>query len=250
MSPVAPLARVARPVDAVVSRLRSDILRGEFPAGTHLPPERQLAAGLGISRLTLRAALARLEAEGLVRARQGEGVRVLDLAEHATPAVLEHLELAARPDILRSFLELRRAVAAEAVALACERATDADLATLSALADEQARETDSARYVERDLAFARAVLKASQSFATLLVFNALAPVYAAHPELARAIVADRERSLAGYSLTVELLRARDGAAARTIVREALEHVDASALAALASGRRNSKKPKRQPKGKS
>ena len=73
---------------------------------------------------------------------------------------------------------------------------------------------------------------ASQSFAALLVFNALAPVYAAHPELARALVSDRERSLAGYFLTVELLRARDGAAARAVVREALEHVDAAALEAL------------------
>src|SRR3990167_4561849 len=114
MTQIDPLARVARPVDAVVERLRSDVLRGAFPSGGHLPPERQLALALGVSRLTLRAALARLEAEGLVRARQGEGVRVLDLAQHGTLAVLAHMDLSARPEVLRSFLELRRAVAADA----------------------------------------------------------------------------------------------------------------------------------------
>lgn len=237
MTNLVPLPRVARPVDAVVERLRADILSGQFPAGEHLPPERQLAAALGVSRLTLRAALARLEAEGLVRARQGDGVRVLDLKDNASLGVLAHMDLTKRPEVVRSFLELRRAVAAEAVALACERASDADLDALEQMALAQVEETDAARYARRDVAFAREVLKASQSFATLLLFNALEPVYAAHPKLARALVADRERSLAGYGLTVALLRARDAANARAVIREALEQVDAAALEALAPARK-------------
>src|SRR3990170_2042144 len=111
---VAPIVRPARPVDAVVERLRDDLLAGRYRE--HLPAERQLALALGVSRLTLRAALARLEAEGLVQARQGEGVRVLEPFEHGQVGLLAHLDLAARPEIARSFLELRRAVAVEAVA--------------------------------------------------------------------------------------------------------------------------------------
>ena len=238
MSPIAsvlPIHRPARPVDAVVERLRGDLLAGRFTS--HLPAERQLAEALGVSRLTLRAALARLEAEGLVQARQGEGVRVLDWREHGTVGLLAHLDVKARPDLARSFLELRRAVAAEAIALACERATDAEIDALAALAELQLGEQDALRYRARDLEFARGVLKAAQSFAALLVMNALVPVYQAHPALADALIADRERSRAGYVLTVALLRARDGAAAREAVRTALELVDASALAALSSSRR-------------
>ena len=52
--------------------------------------------------------------------------------------------------------------------------------------------------------------------------------------------------LAGYFLTVELLRAGDGGAARTLVREALEHVDAAAMAVLTPRKA---KPKSKPKGK-
>jgi GntR family transcriptional repressor for pyruvate dehydrogenase complex len=231
-----PLPRAARPVDAVVTRLRRDILSSTFGAGAHLPPERALAAALGVSRLTLRAGLARLEAEGLVRARQGDGVRVLDVGEHASLGVLAHMDLAQRPDVVRSFLELRRAVAAEAVALACARASDETIDALEALALAQAAETDDAAYARRDVAFARALLRAAESFATLLLFNALEPVYAAHPELARALTGDRERSLAGYGLTVALLRARDADRARTTMREALEQVDAEVLEALGGAR--------------
>ncbi|MBI1948728.1 MAG: FadR family transcriptional regulator [Deltaproteobacteria bacterium] len=229
---IAPLSRPARPVDAVVERLRADLLAERFRE--HLPPERQLAEALGVSRLTLRAALARLEAEGLVRARQGEGVRVLDVREHGTVGLLAHLDLAAKPELARSFLELRRAVAAEAVAAACDRATDADLARLQALADLQAKETDDARYRARDLEFARAVLEAARSFAALLVMNALVPVWHAHPVLADALIADREQSLAGYALTLALLRAKDAAAARDTLRAALEAADERALHALAA----------------
>ncbi|GMU59434.1 MAG: hypothetical protein AMXMBFR34_11970 [Myxococcaceae bacterium] len=229
---MAPLARVARPVDAVVERLRRDILDGAYPEGGHLPPERALAQGLGVSRLTLRAAVARLEAEGLVRARQGDGVRVLELSQHGTLSVLAHLDLSRRPLVVRSFLELRRAVAVEAVALACERASRKAISHLEALAEAQAREADDAAYARRDVEFAREVLKASESFATLLVFNALVPVYEAHPALARALLADRQRSLAGYAATVALLRARDAQGARALVRGALEAVDEAVLAAL------------------
>lgn len=235
ISSIAPLTRPARPVDAVVERVRADLLAGRF--AEHLPPERQLAVALGVSRLTLRAALARLEAEGLVCARQGEGVRVLEPFEHGQLGLLAHLDLGARPDIARSFLELRRAVAVEAVAQACERASDADIDRLAALADLQAHEQDGARYRARDLEFARAVLEAGRSYAALLVMNALVPVYQAHSALADALVADRARSLAGYALTVALLRARDADAARETLRLALEHADARALEALAVSRR-------------
>lgn len=237
MSPTAaitPLARPARPVDAVVERLRADLLAQRFHE--HLPPERELAEALGVSRLTLRAALARLEAEGLVRARQGEGVRVLAPFEHGTVGLLAHLDLAARPELARSVLELRRAVAVEAVAAACERATAADVTHLRALADAQAHETDPDRYRARDLEFARALLEAARAYAALLVMNALAPVWQAHGALADALIADRAQSLAGYALTIALVRARDAGAARDTLRAVLELADARAFDVLKGAR--------------
>lgn len=241
VKPMVPL-RAARPVDAVVDRLRQAVLQGVYPAGSHLPPERSLATVLGVSRLTLRAGLARLEAEGLVRARQGEGVRVLDVKEHGTLGLLAHLDLASQPEVLRSFLELRRAVAAEAIALACSRATEAQLAALERLAAEQATETDEARYIARDVAFARQVLVAAESFAALLLFNSLAPIYEAQPVLARALVANREQSLAGYAMTLAILRARDPAAARAVVLGALEAADDAALATLSPKKKRKARP--------
>lgn len=235
--------RVPRPVDVVLTRLRAAILDGAYEAEAFLPPERELAASLGVSRLTLRAAVARLEAEGLVRARQGDGVRVLDVMQHAGLGVLAHLELSRRPELLRSFFELRRAVAVEAIAQACTRATRADLATLRRLAALQAEEKDQARYLERDVEFARAFLQSAKAGASLLLLNTLTPISAAHPAFAAALADDRERSLAGYTLTVALIEAGDAEAARSTLRGALELADAEVLRAM------TRRPRRSQEGR-
>jgi GntR family transcriptional regulator len=51
----------------IVERLTDAIAAGELSPGDRLPPERDLAAELGVSRMTLRQALASLESRGLVR---------------------------------------------------------------------------------------------------------------------------------------------------------------------------------------
>ena len=68
--------------------LRRAILRGELAAGDRLPPERALAVQLGVSRLTLRAALATLDAAGLVSVRHGSGYVVRDFARDGGPDLL------------------------------------------------------------------------------------------------------------------------------------------------------------------
>ena len=63
---------------SVHDQLKRRIDRGEFPAGTRLPSEPELAAELQVSRATLREALRAMESEGLVRRRQGSGTFVAD----------------------------------------------------------------------------------------------------------------------------------------------------------------------------
>lgn len=57
--------------------LRCGIAAGQFPVGTALPTERDLAERHGLSRTTVREALRALEREGLIRRRQGSGTVVL-----------------------------------------------------------------------------------------------------------------------------------------------------------------------------
>src|SRR5271163_326741 len=154
------LATVARQsvVDAVADRLRGEILAGRLRPGTRLPSERELSLALGVNRITLRASLARLEALGLLTTRHGAGTIVASWRERAGLEMLgtlvRGLKLAdpAWHELVRSSLELRRILAAEAVALAAERHTEEDIDAIATCV-QVLRE-----HVEDPLAFARADL--------------------------------------------------------------------------------------------
>lgn len=233
VEPIAP-AEPSRSVDRVAAALRTDLLGGRYPSGGYLPPERELATTLGVNRLTLRAALARLQSEGLVQPKHGAGVRVVPLREGATLEVLPHLVATRDRALVASFLELRRALATEALALACVRATDAQLDALEALAGAQRAARDPQRFAAGDLAFGRAVLVAAGSVAFELLLNSVEKAWHAAPWLHAALHEDRDAVVASYDAVIALLRARDPDTARALVRPALEAIDAAALARLAA----------------
>jgi len=60
----------------IADQIRTLIRSGEFPSGSRLPPERDLAKQLGVSRQSVREALIALEVEGLVEVRIGSGIYV------------------------------------------------------------------------------------------------------------------------------------------------------------------------------
>ena len=69
--------------DRIAEHFLARIFTGDLPAGTRLPPDRELAAQLGVDRTSLRMAMQQLSRMGLIRAVRGSGVSVLDYRDHA-----------------------------------------------------------------------------------------------------------------------------------------------------------------------
>jgi GntR family transcriptional repressor for pyruvate dehydrogenase complex len=232
---LATLAPVARQsvVDAVADRLRGEILAGRLRPGTRLPSERELSLALGVNRLTLRASLARLEALGLITTRHGAGTVVASWRERAGLEMLgtlvKGLKLAdpAWHELVRSALELRRILAAEAVALAADRHTDEDIDAIAACIQVLREHVDdSLAFARADLAFMRAVCKAARNVGLELFLNTFARWPDEYPHLVTTLYDDPEVSLTLYDPVIEMIRSRDGESARTIVRRSLEALDA------------------------
>ncbi|WP_207925995.1 FadR/GntR family transcriptional regulator [Actinocrispum wychmicini] len=110
-------------VDALVARVRADILSGRYPPGSLLPPERALAASYGVTRTSLKHALVRLVQTGLVATKHGVGTRVLDHARLRSLELLPELVMADGPGWFVEIFETRREIGALVVARAAERAT-------------------------------------------------------------------------------------------------------------------------------
>jgi len=77
-----------KPAELAETRLVSAILTGHFPINTVLPPERELALQLGVTRPTLREALQRLARDGWIEIRHGRSTRVRDYWKEGSLGVL------------------------------------------------------------------------------------------------------------------------------------------------------------------
>lgn len=151
--------QVPRISDAVASTLERRILEGSLKAGDRLPPERELAAELGVSRPSLREAIQKLASKGMVNSRQGGGTFVTDALESSFFDPWQDM-MGSYPNLREDMLEFRRMLEGQAAEWAAERATEADIQRLdqafltlqaSFLGDDTARRSDA------DIAFHQAV---------------------------------------------------------------------------------------------
>ena len=116
-----PPVRVGNVFEETMERLLRGIRLGQFPPASKLPPERELARALGVSRTTLREALAGLQSSGHVRVRRGRygGTYVAEAPPDRPRASLDPAEV-------WDLLTLRRIVEPAACELAAARDLGAD----------------------------------------------------------------------------------------------------------------------------
>ena len=145
----------------VVEHVRGLIASGEVKPGDRLPPERDLARQLKISRSSLRAGIGFLSAMGVLKSRHGAGTFV-----SSGPPALDSSSLSVL-GALHGFLpwqmfEARLVLESNVAALAAERATDEHIAELAEeVAEMYAALTDPHEYLIHDIRFHRTVARAA-----------------------------------------------------------------------------------------
>jgi GntR family transcriptional repressor for pyruvate dehydrogenase complex len=221
------------------SALRSAILRGDHPVGSKLPGERELSAQLGVSRATLRAAITRLQGEGLLRAVHGSGTVVLDVRETggiemmAHMAAVDSLTSGDPVALLADLMELRRTLAVEAIGLAAERCTAGELLALrSHVSVQHGLRGEPERYIASDLALARRFAGATHNLALVLVANTLVRMLDRQPGIELAFLVQADATLRFYDRVLDLIERRDAASARRYARVLIERLDRHMLARL------------------
>jgi GntR family transcriptional regulator, transcriptional repressor for pyruvate dehydrogenase complex len=112
--------------DELIARFKELIAKRVFVPGHKLPPERDLAEALAVSRPTLRQALRALQIMGVIRARQGSGSYLADSASDIMRVPLE-FALALKNVAKTDLFETRSTLEVKLASLAAERRTDKDL---------------------------------------------------------------------------------------------------------------------------
>ena len=130
----APVPRV-RTYELVLERIEAQIVSGALRAGERLPPERELAELLGVSRPAVREALRVLEAQGAVRSQVGQGSgsgTIIDRLPRDALARLLRLHVALGSFPLGDVIETRVTLERSMVVLACRNARPQNLARMRA----------------------------------------------------------------------------------------------------------------------
>jgi DNA-binding FadR family transcriptional regulator len=152
---------VTRPsmFEETVARLGTAIRLGLLAPGTQLPPERELAEQLGISRSTLRHALTTLVQSGLLASARGRGGGTFVVPR--PPLVAGEREASSAE--VRDVLDFRLATETGAVVLAAERRTADDLASLTDLVGRMAAAESFEDYRRADIHFHIGIAEAARS---------------------------------------------------------------------------------------
>ena len=121
--------------DLFVQQIENMILSGELSVGEQLPPARELAVKMGVSRTVVTAGLAELEKLGFVEIKPRQGVYVCDYRRRGTMetlvAIMRYNGGALRKNEVRSLLETRDAMESMCMRLMVERCDAAALETLA-----------------------------------------------------------------------------------------------------------------------
>lgn len=151
--------QVPRISDAIAASLERRILEGSLKSGDRLPPERELAVELGVSRPSLREAIQKLASKGMVQSRQGGGTFVTDVLGASFSDPWQDM-MGKHPNLREDMLEFRRMLEGQAAEWAAERATEADMQRLTqtfSVLQEAFVDDDAQQRSDADIAFHQAI---------------------------------------------------------------------------------------------
>ena len=221
---------------AVVRQIEKLILRGILRPGERLPSERELSEKMGVSRPSLREAVAELQARGLLESRAGAGIFVTDVLGSAFSEALIGL-FAGHDEAVFDYLSFRRDMEGLAAERAAELGTDTDLQVIAALMAKMEAAHSKRNPAEEallDADFHLAIIEASHNVIMLHMMRSMYQLLREGVFYNRQIMFKhrdtRDQLLEQHQAINAALQARDAGGARAAVARHLDFVETALTA--------------------
>ncbi len=215
----------------VVRQIEELILRGIIRPGERLPSERELSERMGVSRPSLREALADLQDRGLLTSKAGAGVFVADVLGSAFAPALVTL-FATHDTAVFDYISFRRDMEGLAAERAAQFGSDTDLqviATIYAKMEAAHQKRDPADEAALDADFHLAIIEASHNVVMLHMMRSMYQLLREGVFYNRTIMfkqrLTRDQLLDQHRAINDALQARDAKAARAAVESHLGFVE-------------------------
>ncbi len=225
---LAPVRRT-KVYEEVAIRIKKLIADGHLKPGDKLPPERDLASVLGVSRTSVRDAIRTLQANGLLEPRQGEGTVIRELSTDTVVAPIASA-LLARRDLLADLMAVRKIIEPAMAREAARHASPEDIRQMDVILARQAARVEAGGLaIEEDSAFHDLIARASRNQVVPKVLDALMDLLREGRERSLQGRGRPQRSLRGHRQILDAIRRRDhGGAARAMLNH-LEQIEETLL---------------------
>ena len=159
---------------SVVRQIELLILRGILRPGERLPAERELSERLGVSRPSLRNAVAQLQDQGLLTTKAGSGIFVANVLGSAFSPALTRL-FATHDEAVFDYLSFRRDMEALAAERAARLGSDSDLKVVQTVFDKMAAQSgrNPDEEARLDAQFHTAIIEASHNVVMLHMMRSM-----------------------------------------------------------------------------
>ncbi len=207
-----------------IATIKSMIIDGRLGPHDRMPSEHDLAAALQVSRPTMREATRALVALNILEARHGDGTYVTSLAPELLAEPIDFL-LRVDAEGTRLLTETREVLETGLAALAAVRATDEDIARLTATVNEYSRHLSNvALCVELDERLHREVAAAARSPILASMLSTVSMLAAKSRQSSARSATTRRRSDADHHALLEAIIDHSPERARVHMAEHLSHV--------------------------
>ena len=211
--------------DQIAARLIDLITERRLKAGDRLPPERELAASMGVSRSSLREALRALAMLGVAEMRHGDGTYLTSL-DAATLMRPVGLVLALSDAGLEQLFEARKLVEPGLAALAAERISDEAAAELCRCAEASAAALeDPETFMWADIDLHAQIARAASNAVLMRLLDSVAGMGIASRRRTGRLAPVREQSAHDHREIAAAIAAHDPEAASAAMLRHLENVE-------------------------
>jgi GntR family transcriptional repressor for pyruvate dehydrogenase complex len=220
-----PLQKQQTVAEAIAAEILNLLRQKELKPGDKLPPERELAEMLGVSRPSLREALRALSIMKVVEVRQGDGTYVSALNPEE---LVEHLEFVFLLDdsTMLQLFEARKIVEAGNVALAALRISAEELDALrDCLAQSEQSVDDPERFMQADIELHEIITRAAGNPLLERFMASIGILSRASRRKTTQLAGVTRQTVADHRQIVAALAAGDGPAASAAMLKHLENVE-------------------------
>jgi len=210
--------------EEVADRLQQWIL-DEMKPGDKLPPERQLAETFGVGRSSIRDAVRRLQAMGMVEPRQGHGTVICEVSDHSIISPLSSV-LIRNSKLVAELLDVRKIIEPGISARAAGNASPEQISAMEEILQRQGKKLSRGESaIEEDTEFHYCLALAADNSVVLRVLDVLMDLLQKSREQSLQIKGRPAKSLIGHRQIVAAIKRKDGAGAEAAMRQHLEEIE-------------------------